>query len=191
MTQEGLEKKSEIKRFKVWVFESQKEKTVKEVQNICKNLLSKLSSIKYCEPDAPLNTTDELAFTTYENEEEVEDKNLKTCNIIDSKVGLLDGKLSDYWAQEMIGADLMKEEIQQLPPVKEHLVECFDQEDHGVSVKNLISDKGKHSVLPEVGKSMTISQNHTVSDFLKNSDRLLTKVDTECGAAPTNTGSVQ
>ena len=38
---------------------------------------------------------------------------------IPSQVDLFEGKLSDYWAQEMIGADLLREELNQVtPPVK-------------------------------------------------------------------------
>ena len=46
----GLKKTSEIKRFKVWIFEWQKWKNGKKAKKICKTL-SKLSILKYCEPD--------------------------------------------------------------------------------------------------------------------------------------------
>ena len=73
------------------------------------------------------------------------------------------GELSDYWAQERVGTDLLKQELEKAPPVKKHLVAVFDtprQNRHDISVKNLISDKGRHSVLPEIDKFTSI---HDVS----------------------------
>ena len=180
LTQVGLTRKSEIQRFKIWIFEWSEQSEAEKAKNICKNLSHSFSLI-YCKPDylVKLDNIDNLPLTTSN-----ENGNLKSCNIVDSKLGLSERKLSDYWAQEMIGADLIKEEIQQLPPVKKHFMECFDRESHGIAVKNLISDEGKHSVLPEIGKSMKVSPTYVASDFLKNSDNMLNKVDKTCGTAP-------
>ena len=121
--------------------------------------------------------------------------NLKSCNILSSNFGLnqytslshRQGALSDYWAQEMIGADLLKEEVEKAPPVSKSFVELFDRGEHADAVKNLISGDGKYSVLPEMGDSISISQSSMVSDFLKHSDRLLRKVDDVCGLPPDTT----
>ena len=111
--------------------------------------------------------------------------------------------MSDYWGQERIGADLLKEELQKVPPIQKHLVAVFDnpQDIHDIKVKNLISNKGKHSVLPE----MTYTSVHDVSgvayrkeptvkdgvivineiltavNYLEESDALLNKVQNICG----------
>ena len=84
--------------------------------------------------------------------------NLRTCNIISHKRDLIAGKLSDYWAQELIGSDLMKEELKKTaPPDIENWIAVFDTKegDHNIGVKNLISDEGPHAVLPELEKKQT------------------------------------
>ena len=132
---------------------------------------------------------------------EPETVDLRSCNILSSNFNLnkyspylkeRQGSLSDYWAQEMVGADLLKKEIQKAPAVKKHLVELFDshaQNKHDYKVRNIISDEGKHSVLPELGDSIGISQSDKVSDFLKHSDQLLNKVDKVCGTPPSESNS--
>ena len=85
--------------------------------------------------------------------------NLRTCNIISHKRDLMEGELSDYWAQELIGSDLMREELKKtaLATKKENWIAVFDSEenDHNIAVKNLISDEGPHAVLPELEKKQT------------------------------------
>ena len=66
---------------------------------------------------------------------------------------LMGGQLSDYWAQELIGSDLLREELKKTPaPDMENWIAVFDTRDegHNIAVKNLISDKGLHAVLPEL-----------------------------------------
>ena len=80
---------------------------------------------------------------------------IKTCDIVSGKLGLMKGKLSDYWAQELIGSDLLREELEKIPPPDiENWISVFDstQDDHNISVKNLISDEDLHAVLPELGE---------------------------------------
>ena len=87
--------------------------------------------------------------------------NIKTCGLVSDKQALIDGKLSDHWAQELIGADLLKEELEKtLPPNKENWIMILDgkKRDHNILVQSLISDKGPHSVLPKL-------KNNTVSFF--------------------------
>ena len=99
--------------------------------------------------------------------------NIRTCNLVSHERGLVAGKvksggegsdywesvlaenLSDYWAQELIGSDLLREELENTPPPeRENWIAVFDspRNDHYIHVKNLISDEGPHAVLPELGK---------------------------------------
>ena len=81
--------------------------------------------------------------------------NIRTCEVVSSKYNLQNGKLSDYWAQELIGSDLLREDIKaaNISPVHENFIAVFDTpiNNHNISVKNLISDKGFHAVLPDMG----------------------------------------
>ncbi|MCZ0933127.1 MAG: S8/S53 family peptidase [Oligoflexia bacterium] len=81
--------------------------------------------------------------------------NVRTCDIVSHKRKLMGGQLSDYWAQELIGSDLLREELEKTsPPDVENWIAVFDshQGDHNIAVKNLISDEGFHAVLPELGE---------------------------------------
>ena len=76
---------------------------------------------------------------------------IKTCDIVSGKLGLMEGKLSDYWAQELIGSDLLREELEKSPPPDiENWISVFDSKGngHNIGVKNLISDEDLHPVLP-------------------------------------------
>ena len=78
---------------------------------------------------------------------------VKTCGLIPAKQKLMDGKLSDYWAQELTGSDLLREELKKTdPPNIENWIAVFDtrDENHNIHVSNLISDDGAHAVLPEL-----------------------------------------
>ena len=81
--------------------------------------------------------------------------NIKTCDMVSHKRKLIEGRLSDYWAQELIGSDLLREELKKTaPPEIENWIAVFDsqEENHNIAVKNLISDEGLHAVLPELGE---------------------------------------
>ena len=113
--------------------------------------------------------------------------NLKSCNTVSSNFGLLEGQLSDYWAQRMVGTDLLKEALQEVSPIEKHLVEVFDiPPSHSVKVRNLISDEGAHSVLPEIGDKIGTTNTSTSSRALLAADRLLNKVDKVCTASLNN-----
>ena len=137
------------------------------------------------------------------------ESNLKTCNIISHKLNRYHvfsytqkkkAPLSDYWAQEMIGADLLKKEMQDLPPIKKHFIQLFDVNipkgpaGHDHVVQNLIADDGKHSVLPKLGEnSIGINHTHTTGDMVKYSDEMLSKAEKKCShlkPAPPSRGSV-
>ncbi|MCY4321613.1 MAG: hypothetical protein OXC37_04350, partial [Bdellovibrionaceae bacterium] len=118
--------------------------------------------------------------------------NLKTCDIVSHKRNLKKGTLSDYWAQELIGSDLLREELEKVPaPNIENWIGVFDLDldpwsefidvakkytDHNIKVKNLISDEGKHAILPELwdGKIpfLETSVNPKVIESLKPKDYL-------------------
>ena len=112
--------------------------------------------------------------------------NLRNCNIVSSQVGLFEGKLSDYWAQEMIGVDLLREELSQVPPPDKNLVEVFDspERNHDVKVRNMISDEGQNAVLPELGDNVGITRTVYTADMLRNANTLLDKVDNVCTVSP-------
>ena len=81
--------------------------------------------------------------------------NIRTCGLISDKRKLMNGSLSDYWAQELIGSDLLREQLEKTPaPDREDWIAVFDsqQEDHNIAVKNLISDEALHAVLPKLGE---------------------------------------
>ena len=81
--------------------------------------------------------------------------NIRTCGLISDKRKLMKGSLSDYWAQELIGSDLLREQLEKTPnPDKENWIAVFDAQggDHNIAVKNLISDEALHAVLPELGE---------------------------------------
>lgn len=44
--------------------------------------------------------------------------NIRTCNLLSHGQELMDGMLSDYWAQELIGSDLLRKELENAPPFK-------------------------------------------------------------------------
>ena len=78
----------------------------------------------------------------------------KSCELLSSQQKLKDGKLTDYWAQEIIGADLLREEIEKAPPLLEDkfLTAVFDtyRVEHNIQVQNVISHKKDQAVLPEL-----------------------------------------
>ena len=79
--------------------------------------------------------------------------NTKDCKLSSHKWGLMGGELSDHWAQELIGSDLLREELEKTPsPRISNWIAVFDsrQGEHNIHVKNLISDEGPHAVLPEL-----------------------------------------
>ena len=204
----GLKKKSELERFKTWVFEWPKWHKGLEAEKFCKEV-SNLSFLDYCEPEYLLEPgTGWLRKKTGKkidktiagqigpktpqkdgpklNPPEVpanQTGDIKTCNIASSQLNLKNGQLSDYWAQERIGADLLKEELKKATPVKKHLVAVFDTpyiHRHDMNVRNLISGKGKQAVLPPLGNNMTSFDATIPSHFLSQSNHLLNKVKKEC-----------
>ena len=182
----GLEEAMKIERFKVWVYKWKVTRSAIKNENLCSDF-SAISSVQSCELDLLLEPAQ-----TQQASDDSETFNLQTCNIVSSNFNLnkypnlkyRGGALSDYWAQEMVGADLLKKKIENLDSAKRPTVELFDsnkQNKHDELVKNLISGDGRSSVLPAMADNIGVSQSNTVSDLLKHSDDFLNKVDKVCG----------
>ena len=208
----GLEKTKEIELFKSWVFEWPDWKKGKEAEEVCDSF-SDLPNLDYCEPEYLLgpamnkrkkqkkkkNTSAPVASDESSSFNSVKSVPLKpplpldqsgdvrSCKTFSSDFGLFGGELSDYWAQEMIGSDLLKKELSKAHPVEKHLVSVWDvgkrQREHGVVVENLVSDEGKHAVLPELGNKIS---NHDVlvpSAFSERAAFYQKKVISKCGTS--------
>ena len=182
----GLKEAIKIERFKVWVYKWKTPHSAVENENLCAEF-SAVSSVQSCELDLLLEPAQ-----TQQSSDTSETFNLQTCNILSSNFNLnkypklkdRGGALSDYWAQEMVGADLLKKQIENLDSAKKPTVELFDsnkQNKHDELVKNIISGDGKSSVLPALADNIGVSQSNTVSDLLKHSDDFLNKMDKACG----------
>ena len=182
-------------------------RSVKEALSACKDL-PKLSILKYCESNTkvyPASTNDSDTQTEANAgcmdkeclrsadsqelsvlSEMINENNptQETCELIPSKHKLMNSTLSDYWAQELIGADLLREELEKVPPPeKKNYIAVFDTREgnhaqndldsHAVGVKNLISDEGMHAVLPELKNQVPVFETNFVSKYLSTADTLL------------------
>ena len=100
--------------------------------------------------------------------------NVKSCGLVPHSHNLMEGKLSDYWAQELIGSDLLREELKKTPaPRKRNWISVFDSHirKHNIMVKNLISDEGAHAVLPELGEGkVRLFKTKFPGDYTKAAD---------------------
>ena len=147
--------------------------------SVCRDLPT-LSIIKYCEPDSMLypdatneEQTEARAFCVDGCEgdmsnalslslvNEIQNIAGEKCDFISSQVNLTeDSSLSDYWAQELIGSDLLREELEKVPPPEvENYISVFDttrKNRHDVSVKKLVSDKGDQAILPDLANKMSV-----------------------------------
>ena len=102
-----------------------------------------------------------LAVESLAGDEHRAETNIRTCGIIGAEHHLMEGKLSDYWAQELIGADLLKEELEgRAAPSQANFIFVFDgsRRDHSHNVRNLISGKGPQAVLPELEDKISLSE---------------------------------
>ena len=102
--------------------------------------------------------------------------NVKACGLVPYSHNLMEGRLSDYWAQELIGSDLLREELKKTSaPGKKNWITVFDTSSwkHNIKVKNLISDDGAHGVLPELGGSkVRLSDIEFSGDYVKAADNV-------------------
>lgn len=200
----GLKKKAEYEMFKTWVYEWPDWRKAEQAKKLCKEF-SNLPFIDYCEPDYFLEPASEGSLKVapklnpppvpqYPNFSSVSSgnnviygeiaprKNVKSCKIVSSKLKLYRGQLGDYWAQERVGADLLKEELKKAPQPTKHLVAVFDNSfnHHNVGVKNLISGSGLQATLPPLGKSITVHDVYRSSSHLAQSNQLLRTADKIC-----------
>ena len=198
LIKEGLTKDTEIERFNLQIYQWKKEQTFSRAFRLCKELLESsafAAVVQHCEPDFSFIPTN-----SYPHYQEVPqtwrtDKNIRTCEIVKDDLNVWRESLSDYWAQEMIGADLARKKLEkkrsQLPEDKV-LVGVMDffrknnKRDHGYAVTNLISSEfpGKHAVLPNIRKHILDQDMKWFSGFVKHTDKMLKKVDQKCGAKP-------
>ena len=179
-------------------------KPAEEATAVCERL-PELSILKYCESDTllyPASTDNQTeAGAGCMNEEclrgsgsqELSDlshvinrsnEKEESCELVSSKHKLMDSTLSDYWAQELIGSDLLREELEKIPhPEKKNYIAVFDsrqgndvQNDmnsHAVIVRNLISNEGTHAVLPELNDKISIFETFSNSAYLATADLLI------------------
>ena len=161
-----FQKTERLKHLKMWLLEWDRMQPEAKAKEAC-NDLSEFQSIKACEPD----------YQTHS-----EDTDTESCDLISSQFGLQEGKLSDYWAQRMIGSDLIKEELEKVEPNTKKLVQLFDRDknQHGMKAKNLISDEGDHSVLPPAGDKVDLAYTTYNSDILSETNKLLGQAEQAC-----------
>ena len=168
----GLKSVEELKQLNMWIVAWPKPDQIIKAEMACHSL-SNFSSIKVCGPAHPTTIDDS------------ETGDLRSCDIVSASFGLQSGKLSDYWAQRMIGSDLIKEELEQADPIgKKELVRVFDTRTrkHHEKVSNLISDDGDHSVLPDVGNKMKVSITPYTSSILREANRMLENAENVCSS---------
>ena len=166
----GLKEKKVFKSFKMWAVNwTGPPRSFDEALKVCKKI-ENFSFLKYCEPNAiskPLSETSDLysvgflvAETTrtegskenLQSGDGISGNNVRACGVVSSSRSLDGGRLSDYWAQEMIGSDLLKGELKKASvQMKRNFIAVFDSGSHSHKVGNLILDKeGDHSVLPHL-----------------------------------------
>ncbi len=200
----GLEKTEDFPLFKSWVFSWRGWRPGGEAQKICEDL-SGMAFLEGCDPDLLAGPATGLIRKKVKKKADraieraagpqtapkggvqldppkirfSETGNVKTCNIVPSQ---LSGRyeyagLSDYWAQEMIGSDLMKEELKKAPPPKKHLVSVWDTPfkwRHDMGVKNILSGRGRQAALPPLkNNNMTVfNSTYITSSYMRNASHL-------------------
>ena len=208
LTKAGLKKKEEFQRFKSWVFEWPEWHKAIRAEKFCDELPT-LSSLDYCEPDYLLGPASEPHSEPESKVEPVSQsadqpaypevppgqENIRNCNIVshglnvhymypETKCQSKSCILPTYWAQEMIGADLLREKLKKAKPVEKHLVAVFDGPPgsfHATGVRNLISGEGKQAVLPELGNRISKRDGSRSLFYLRHRNNLLNKVQNICG----------
>ena len=111
--------------------------------------------------------------------------NIRTCNLLSCQKKskreiscnhLMKGTLSDYWAQELIGSDLLREELKKASvPEVNNLIAVVDLDviNHMTRVKNLISNEGSHAVLPALKNEKILStQAGFAGDYINLAEKL-------------------
>ncbi len=204
-----LSKINEYSIFKSYVFEWAEWKNAEQAIRACEGFADFSNILDYCEPDFLLSpATGLLRKKAKKNLHKERERrgfgpdteptpgvklapppvssgsgNIVSCNIVPTQLKLKGGALSDYWAQEMVGADLMKERLKKAPSMKKHLVAVFDSPysyRHDIATKNIISGKGRQATLPDIGKSMTVFDSSLPSYNMDNSHYLNRVANEKC-----------
>ena len=83
---------------------------------------------------------------------------IRLCGSISSEHNLMEGELSDHWAQELIGTDLLREEVRNYPvPPDTNFISVFDDRgEHSHKVRQLISGTSTYATLPELGDKISV-----------------------------------
>ena len=173
LNQDSLTLSKKFKSFKALVFSWPKLKTKNKAQKVCRKL-SQLKNLNYCEPDAllrpnaPADSETEAGSCAADcgSESELSDilqelSNIggvskKSCELFSTQYQLDNhSSISDYWALEMVGADLLREELEKAPPLPEDklLIALFDVpiEKHYEYMSSIISHEGPQAVTPPLG----------------------------------------
>ena len=92
---------------------------------------------------------------------------------------LKNGRLSFYWAQELIGSDLLRQDLKNMSHLPQNFIAVFDTDAagndcafHTEQVESLISDQGQHAVLPELGNRLKFYYTVWPQDYEKASTEI-------------------
>ena len=199
----GLKKTKDLAFLKVWVFEwtDNELKDVIYTHFICAEF-PKMPSLEYCRPNIlskprigieriePAVKREESHFHISKTQGKINEDN---CNIIckdldDCPYKSQNEKLHPYWAQRMIGTDLLKEKLKKQPE-KDYIVAVFDHFDseHGPLVQNLISGQGGWAVLPRRNKLTASYDSSLLYEYTEN---IFEAIEEKCGR-PSDTVSTE
>ena len=116
--------------------------------------------------------------------------NIKTCQTVASSHDVKGGTLSDHWAQELTGSDLVREILEKTPAPSDKKISVavldidLRREDgynvpedivHGTPVRKLIQDSGPQAVLPETDPPLIRYFNNIGESDFTDSAAALTK----------------
>lgn len=223
LKKEGLKLKSQFPFLESWVFEWAKWQKAKKAQILCLELVThpQLSHYaKVCEPDFLLKPEEATEISPSYRLKKVEEetpsfqinmsRNLKSCGIVSQKIKEIkkcDGDeppfpflkgLPDYWAQEMIGADLLNKELKKNnfsgPNSHAFLVMDSFEANHSKAVRSLISHTGENknnekiSVLPSTATYgsgyQEVLKLSTVGSYYKSLCRPSINTSKDCKPVP-------
>ena len=164
---EGLVKTKELPLSKTWLFQwvKNKKQSVVKTDMICKEF-SKISSIKHCQPDlllAPQNNESRSSPAVFQEN--------SGCNLIQGPANKNKKIAGLFWGQNMVGADLLKQELEKIQSKKSLAVtfhEPLNQwggKSHFSHTSNML--RGKAGVLPEEKGMVIPINNGKISDSRK------------------------
>ena len=174
-----------------WVFHWDKIQKGKKAELLCFTIKldSRFSSlVKNCEPDYLLEIAkspgsgNNLSSGDNDFFKFIQDP-LKTCSLVNFECSNDNNCSPSYWAQEMIGADLAKEEVEKALRRNGKSINYYDvldgsyrffksSEDHPFKVNNLIAGSGSEAVLPDQLKDNKTFFGELLSDVQKYDQNL-------------------